>query len=424
MKILMTNNTLAARGGSESYLETVSRELRRLGHEVVFFSSECGFMADRLRQRGFEVHDDAARLPRDLDVIHGQHTNAVARVREHRPTLPLVFATHSWVIPVEDPVAELGATAYVAFNELTRRRLGAHVATTGAEIVRLTQPIEVSFADGARDPVAAAPRRAVAVSRRMTTMPARLAKICAGLGIEFQRIGGDDAESPDARREMLGADIVFAIGRTALEGMAATRAVLVIDETSFGGWVTASSYAELEADGFTGLGLGGAGPWGEPSDDHLEELLRRYEPDLGTQSRRLAVRHHAAQHHAAALVELYTAVADTTASATSASTVALLVQDRFALENRAVTAEWEVARLEAAVRELHSEIDGLTAELSGRLDEREHLLARIAGLGARLRRARSRARRFRRQRDRARLALARAERRPWARLRRSLRRPT
>ena len=84
MKILMTNNTLVARGGSESYLETVSRELRRLGHEVVFFSAECGLVADRLRQRGFEVHDDAARLPRDLDVIHGQHTNAVARVREHR----------------------------------------------------------------------------------------------------------------------------------------------------------------------------------------------------------------------------------------------------------------------------------------------------------------------------------------------------
>ena len=38
VRILMTNNALAERGGSESYLETVSAELRRLAHEVVLYS--------------------------------------------------------------------------------------------------------------------------------------------------------------------------------------------------------------------------------------------------------------------------------------------------------------------------------------------------------------------------------------------------
>ncbi len=389
MKILMTNNALAARGGSESYLETVSRELRRLGHEVTFYSAECGLVADRFRERGFEVIDDAARLPADLDVIHGQHTNAVARVREHHPHLPLVFATHSWAIPIEDPVAELGAGAYVAFNELTRRRLAAHEATRGAQIVRLTQPVEVSFADGTRDPVSVTPRRAVAVSRRMTTVTARLAAVCADLGIEFRRIGGDDGDSPDARQEMLGADIVFAMGRTALEGMAAARAVLVVDETSFGGWVSTSSYPALEADGFTGLGLGDLVP-PEPGAEDLEQLLTGYDPDLGSQARRLVTRHHAAQHHAAALLEIYTAVADTPATSTAASSLALLTQDRFALENRAITAEWEVSRLRAEVAEL-------SAQLEGRLNEREHLLARIEGLGERLRKTRARARKLRRE---------------------------
>lgn len=389
MKVLMTNNALASRGGSESYLETVSTELRRLGHEVVFFSPTCGLVAERLRQRGFEVHDDPARLPAGLDVIHGQHANAVGLVRERLPTLPLVFATHSWAISIEDPVAELGAGAYVAFNELTRRRLAAHVATTGAEIVRLTQPVEVSFADGAREPVSPTPRRAVAVSRRLTTTTTRLAKACADLGIDFRRIGGEDGDSPDPRQDMLEADVVFAIGRTALEAMAAARAVVIIDETALGGWVGTSSYAALEADGLTGLGLGAPADSAAPAAPaDLADLLGRYDPDLGTQARRLVVRHHAAQHHAAALVELYSRVADTPASASGASNLALLAQDRFALEHRAVTAEWEVARLRD--------------ELTGRLREREHLMARIEGLGDRLRRARSRARRFRRQRDRAR----------------------
>ncbi len=407
MKILMTNNTLTDRGGSESYLETVSAELRRLGHEVLFYSPECGLVAHRLRDRGFEVHDDAGRLPADLDVIHGQHTNAVARVRERHPRTPLVFATHSWAISVEDPVAELGASAYLAFNELTRRRLAAHAATRGAEILRLTQPVEVSFADGVRDPVSAVPRRAVAVSRRMATVTTRLARACAALDIEFQRIGDADGVSPDPRPEMMAADIVFAIGRTALEAMAAARAVVVVDETAFGGWLSTSSYAALEADGFTGLGLGHSGREAEPQDDDLAALLRDYHPDLGTQARRLVTRHHAAQHHAAALVEIYGAVADTPATATSTGTLALLAQDRFTLEHRAVSAEWEAARL-------RNEVADLRGELERRLEERAHLVARVEGLGDRLRRARTRAQRFRRQRDRAREALG-SPRRRWRR---------
>ena len=410
MKVLMTNNTLLARGGSESYLETVSAELRRLGHEIVFFSPQCGATADRFRERGFEVLDDASRLPGDLDVIHGQHANAVARVRERHPTLPLVFATHSWAISVEDPVAELGAGAYVAFNEVTRRRLGAHVATTGREIVRLTQPVEVSFADGTRDPVADTPRRAVAVSRRMTTVTTRLAKACAELGIEFRRVGGEDSESPDPRLDMRGADLVFAVGRTALEAMAAARAVLVVDETAFGGWVGSSSYAALEADGFTGLGLDGARPPAVPGDVDLEGVLSRYDADLGIQARRLVVRHHAAQHHAAALVEIYRSVADSPPAAvpvSDAGTLALLAQDRFMLEHRAVAAEWEIGRARA-------EADELRHELEGRLHEREHLLARVDVLTARLRRARSRIRRLRRQRDRA-LDAAAPRARRWRR---------
>jgi hypothetical protein len=361
VKILMTNNTLLQRGGSESYLETVSTELRRLGHEVVFYSPECGLVADRLRARGFEVHDDAATLPGDLDVVHGQHSNAVARLRETHPRLPLVFATHSWFVSVEDPVVELGAGAYVAFNELTRRRLAAHVAGRHAEVVRLTQPVDISFADGFRDPLPDVPRRAVAVSRRMTTIPTRLARACAERGIDFARLGGPDSESDDPRAEMRAADIVLGIGRTALEGMAAARAVLLVDETSVGGWVGTASYPALEADGFTGLGLGEVG----------RTLLDGYSPDLGVQARRLVVRHHAAQHHAAALVELYASVADSPATAVAPDTLGALLQDRFALEHRAVEAEWEVARLRVE-----------------------------------LRRTRIRARRFRRQRDRAREALA------------------
>ena len=81
VKILMTNNTLAARGGSESYLETVSSELRRLGHEVVFFSAECGLVGGSVataRVRGPRRRGSPAAGPR-------RHPRAAHQRRRSHP---------------------------------------------------------------------------------------------------------------------------------------------------------------------------------------------------------------------------------------------------------------------------------------------------------------------------------------------------
>jgi len=386
VKILMTNQSLSARAGSESYLETVSAELRRLGHEVVLFSPRCGAVADGLRGAGFEVLDEVDDLPADVDVVHGQHSEAVALVRTRLRT-PLVFVAHSWFVSIEDPLPELGAAALVALNDLSHRRLAAHVASAGAELVRLTQPVTVSYADAGRRPPSSTGVRAVAVSRTMRQLPARLADACAGLGFSFDWVGGPDRESADAREEVRSADVVFAVGRSALEAMAAARATFVVDEASLGGWVGPASYTSLEADGFTGQ-LAGRG------DQELEQLLADYRPELGADARRLAVRHHSAPHHAAALVELYARVADRPVASTAPPSLGLLAHERFALETRAVEAEWRMAGLRREVAELGDQLASTRAELAEAVEQRD---------------------RFRRQRDRLRrrLAAPAAEPRRW-----------
>lgn len=81
-------------------------------------------------------------------------------------------------------------------------------------------------------------------------------------------------------------------------------------------------------------------------------LLDGYSADWGTAARRLAVHHHAAQLHAAELVEIYRSVADPPVRATSTSGVALLAAERLHWEARAVAAEWEVARLRRELADL------------------------------------------------------------------------
>jgi hypothetical protein len=345
VKILLTNNALDARAGSESYLETIAPALRRLGHEVLFFSPNVGEMAESLRRAGFSVYDKPAELPRNVDVIHGQHTNAIAPVRSVLPDTPLVFATHSWFIPVEDPLPELGAAAFIAFNERTHERLTAHVATQGKPIFRLQQPVDVSFADAARVELREPAVSAVAVNRSLSERTlAVLRDACARNGIHFTAVGMGESEVADAREPMLAADIVFAIGRTALEAMAAGRAVYVVSESTHAGWVTPAAYDGLEADGFIGTSVA------LPEAAQLAQILGSYTAELGSDARRLAVAHHAVQSHVAALVSIYDGVraipvsGSPVQSAPDFDSIARLSQENWTFEDRAIRAEWNAVR--------------------------------------------------------------------------------
>lgn len=358
MKILMTNNRLDERGGSESYLETVAPELRRLGAEVVLFSPSLGAVADGFRRQGFLVVGSPDQVPDDIDVVHGQHSTSVAQVRSRLPEVPLVFVAHSWFVPIEDPAPELRPAALVACNDRVAARLRAF-DLPGAAVHRLRQPVEISYADGPRTPPADVPRSLLVVSRRMRNRMSEVERACERAGIAVRSLRG---ESDDPRPDMRAADIVVASGRTALEAMALGRAVLLLDETVVGGWVDEQSWPLFEAQGFA------LAPSGNEPD--LDTLLASYSSDLGSTARTMAVHHHAAQDHAAALLDVYRSVLGTrTPSAVSDRLPSALAENfdlgfrlRQAEESAAATASY-AAGLEAHVADLEDLLAETQAEL-------------------------------------------------------------
>ena len=301
MRILITNNRLDTRAGSESYVETVMGALRDLGHEVIAFSPMLGDVASSLRNRGFEVHDNAARLPGGIDVIHGQHVNAVVPVRVALPSVPLVFVSHSWFIPNEDPCAELAPAALVALNNRIETRLRSMARPPGVAVHRLRQPVEIGFFDGNRREPAVKPESALLVSRKISGRLKSIQEACERAGIELRTLRG---ESRDPRVEMAAADMVLASGRSALEAMSMGRPTLLIDQTVCAGWITEDSWEKIEGEGFG---------TGNPADSitDLDALLATYAPEFGLQARILAAHQHAAQDHASALVGIYRSVIGT-----------------------------------------------------------------------------------------------------------------
>jgi hypothetical protein len=172
---------------------------------------------------------------------------------------------------------------------------------TSVEVVRMRQPIDTNrFVP--REALPEVPRHALLLSNY--SLPDRLETIesaCSAVGIELHRLGAAAGSTTDVRPALAEADIVMGYARSALEGMACGRAVYVYDLHGGDGWMTAESYAQIEADG-----LGFAGSTGELvlDRDTLAEDLRRYSASMGPVNHDLVMAHHHAGRHAEELIEL------------------------------------------------------------------------------------------------------------------------
>jgi len=371
VRILCTNQALDMRGGSESYLETIVPQLRQLGHDVELFCLRGGPVADRFRAAGYVVHDDAATLSSEYDVVHAQHASAALATRSVLPEVPMVFVSHSWVFDIEDPPLAAAPSAVVALNDLVAERIRASSLGESVPVHRLTQPVTISPMDRDRLALRDPPRAAVALSPRLATRVPALREACRRLGIELTVVGRDDAALEDPTRLMMRADIVCASGRTLLEALALGRAGFVYDETGCGGFVTADSYPALEACGFTDAS--------SPPVTDLQRVLSGYDAMFGVVGRELVIRHHHAARHVAALVALYRSAGPprvSTAPPDVLRQLAEVTQRLFAADLATRVAQWEAARLDARLVVLQDELDAMRRTASWRATAPLRRLAR------------------------------------------------
>ncbi|MEM7147294.1 MAG: hypothetical protein AAF591_19415 [Verrucomicrobiota bacterium] len=94
MRILVTNNTLVPRGGTESVVGDLARVLQGRGHTVLAYSSD-----ERQRERLLEndqipVASDLANLPFRPDLIHGFHHLDVMSALAALPGVPALYQSH------------------------------------------------------------------------------------------------------------------------------------------------------------------------------------------------------------------------------------------------------------------------------------------------------------------------------------------
>jgi len=277
---------------------TVAHQLDRLGHDVALFADELGPLADELAEAGYDVVRGLEELPAACDAVLVNDGVSAGLLAERYRGVRLVYCIHGGELDVAlPPLVDGLISAIVAPSE--RFAAYARALALDVPVVRLTQPIDTDRFT-ALAPPRQPPQTALLLSNYVNG-PRRdaLVEVWNEVGIDCVQVGHPPRLGFDVRGDLADADIVVAKGRAALEGMACGKAVYVFDAYGGDGWVTADSYAALEADNFAGQATG------RPVDRRrLRSDLDRYDPDMGWINRELVITHHHATHHAGKLVEV------------------------------------------------------------------------------------------------------------------------
>jgi hypothetical protein len=247
LKILITNNTLASRAGTELYVRDLAVELLKRGHTPIAYSTVHGAVAEELRAATVPVIDHLDSLGAPPDLIHGHHHLETMTALLRFPGVPAIYFCHGWLPWEESPPKFPRIMHYIAVDETCRDRL-LHEHAIPDERVRLL----LNFVDlqrfKPRDPLPEKPTRALVFSNNateITNLPA-VREACIRSNLELDVIGNGVGNPTHRPEDVLpNYDLVFAKGRAALEALSVGAAVILCDVTGVGPMVTTGNMEKL-----------------------------------------------------------------------------------------------------------------------------------------------------------------------------------
>lgn len=247
MRVLITNNTLAERAGTELYVRDLARSLLARGHTPMCYSSRLGAVAEELRRATIPVVDDIAELPFQPDIIHGQHHLDAMAALLSLPGVPAIYFCHGWM-PWEEMAPKFPRILrYVAVDEVCRERLLIEQKIPESQVRLMLNFVDLKrFLP--REPLPSKPKTAMVFSNYAmeTTYIAAVRAACTRFKIKLDVVGSNNGTATDAPEKILaGYDLVFAKARSALEAMAVGCAVVLCDAVGCGPLVLPENFDRL-----------------------------------------------------------------------------------------------------------------------------------------------------------------------------------
>lgn len=328
LKILLGNNTLSLLAGSETWTYTLALQLKEMGHSVTCYATELGVIAKRLNDAGIACYDQLnvgeiqpyspilqEVVDHNYDVIISNHSNVVEFLRMLFPKTPIISTIHGVLHFIEKetdaegkplrapehPALESGVNQFVAVSEEVQEKLKLDY-NIDSTIIRNFFDIK-KF--GALKPPSEKPKQFFINTNyagREDEMVKAVKAAADHFGAKMAAVGINFTQTFDITRAIEDSDVVFGMGRSVLEGVAAGRLGIVAGRWGLGGPILPLTVDELRKVNFSGRGSNE-----NPvtfADEIIKMVTEFYNPTSLAWSKEYIAKEHNVVHAAEAYVRL------------------------------------------------------------------------------------------------------------------------
>jgi hypothetical protein len=293
LKILLGNNTLSMLAGSETWVYTLAIQLKKMGHEVSCFAGELGIISEELEKQGIHCYKDLStnnikqfspyleeEVKHDYDVIISNHFHIVEYLRSQFPTKPIISTIHGilhgtekeWA--PEHPALNSGVAQFVSVSEEVQEKLRNDY---GLDSIIIRNFFDTEKFGKIREPNDTPKMFLVNTNYQGKDDEAivLVKEVAKHFGAKVSAVGQNFIQQFDLTKAIEDADVVFGMGRSVLEGVAAGRLGIVHGRWGTGGVINENNIDELRHYNFSGRNS-------EGKLANKEELIEMIESNYGS----------------------------------------------------------------------------------------------------------------------------------------------
>lgn len=253
--ILLTNHHLLDLTGSEIYTFTLAEQLSKNGHSVTIYSKyvdKTKLLFDNIGLRIVENLDEIKNIR--FDIAHVHHNINAMEVRNTFPNLPIVFLAHG-VLPFleQAPSVDLNISKFLAVSEEIKDNLTLSGIPDRDISILGNMVDEIKFLSNKS--INAVPQNALVISGRIDELKESVIRMaCEALNIRVKFVGGrfGELKQKEIKELIEEADIVFSLGRGAIEAMFMGRIAIIFDYLGGDGIITEHNFHEIKKCNFSG----------------------------------------------------------------------------------------------------------------------------------------------------------------------------